>query len=75
MYDIRLVDDADMPEGLDWALVSDEDDWFIFYRSSALAGCPERGAQVLAESWSAYRALIAEHSAPPGLPLGLGMAS
>lgn len=64
MHAIRLVDD--LSDGLDWAFVEDGDDRMIFYRSSALSGCPEHAARILAESWAAYRALQADAPPTPG---------
>lgn len=65
MHAIRLVEDDHLPDGLDWLFVTEGDDRFIFYRASVLAEDPEAGARILAESWAAYRALVADDR-PPG---------
>lgn len=60
MHAIQMVDDATMPDGLDFMFVQLDDGAMIFYRESAIC------AEVLEDSWAAYRALLDHHTRPPG---------
>ena len=63
---ITFVDDEDMPEGLDFLLVTDDTTARLFYRRSALT------EGTLARSWQAYRRLVGiEKDPPPVLRLAI----
>lgn len=50
-YEVRFVDDAALPEGIDWALARTAVEMVAFIKESRIT------AAVLMEVWGAYRLL------------------
>ena len=60
---IKVIQDDELPDGVDWALVECRDTGNeVFFVKESAACCPEGMAEAMAEGWAAYRKLDRHHT-------------
>lgn len=58
MYGVKFIEDNQLPEGTDWAMVQDRGDFLFMVKRSRISEA------VLTEGWEAYRKLTAAVEVP-----------